>query len=104
MSHRDLWGVTGNTKLRESTIIVLLVGGLEVAPMPIPEAKTFHVQGMHCQHCKKVIESMVGKLSGVESVNADLKSGTVEVRYNVEQVDSEAIEGAISGAGYDISK
>lgn len=72
--------------------------------MPIPETKTFHVQGMHCQHCKKAIESMVGKLSGVESVSIDLESGIVEVKYNVEQVDSEAIEGAISGAGYDISK
>lgn len=72
--------------------------------MPIPETKTFHVQGMHCQHCQRAIEDMVGKLSGVDSINTDLQAGTVQVRYNAEQVDSEAIEGAISGAGYDIKK
>jgi copper chaperone len=77
---------------------------LEVVPMPIPETKTFHVQGMHCQHCKNAIEDVVGKLSGIESVNIDLQKGTVKVKYNAEQVDTEAIEGAISGAGYDISK
>ncbi|NMB10717.1 MAG: copper chaperone, partial [Firmicutes bacterium] len=34
----------------------------------------------------------------------DVRAGTVQVKYNAEQVDSEAIKGAISGAGYDISK
>ena len=56
------------------------------------------------QHCKMAVESMVGKLSGVESVSVDLAAGTVEVKYNAEQVDTEAIEGAIAGAGYDVVK
>ncbi|NLY52023.1 MAG: heavy-metal-associated domain-containing protein [Firmicutes bacterium] len=72
--------------------------------MPIPQSKVFRVAGMQCQHCKKTVEDMVGKLSGVESVNVDLEAGTVEVKYNLEQVDTEAIEGAIAGAGYDVIK
>ncbi|NMB24788.1 MAG: heavy-metal-associated domain-containing protein [Firmicutes bacterium] len=70
--------------------------------MPLPENKTFRVQGMQCAHCKKAVEAMVGKLSGVESVDADIEAGTVTVKYNAEQVDTEAIEGAIAGAGYDM--
>jgi copper chaperone CopZ len=45
---------------------------------------------------------MVGKLSGVQSIDVDIKNGTVAVKYNAEQVDTEAIEGAITGAGYDL--
>jgi copper chaperone len=70
----------------------------------IPQSKVFRVDGMSCQHCKMAVESMVGKLSGVESVSVDLAAGTVEVKYNAEQVDTEAIEGAIAGAGYDVVK
>ena len=51
--------------------------------MPIPQSKVFRVAGMWCQHCKKTVEDMVGKLSGVESVNVDLEAGTVEVKYNL---------------------
>ena len=72
--------------------------------MPITQSTVFRVAGMQCQHCKKAVEDAVGKLSGVESVNVDLKAGTVEVRYNLEQVDTEAIQGAIAGAGYDVIK
>ncbi|NLK07241.1 MAG: heavy-metal-associated domain-containing protein [Firmicutes bacterium] len=66
------------------------------------ENKTIRVTGMRCAHCKRAVESMVRKLSGVETVAADVDSGTVTVSYNAEQVDTEAIEGAIVGAGCDI--
>mgnify|MGYP000946291506 CR=1 FL=1 len=70
--------------------------------MPLSQDKVFHVQGMHCQHCERAIREMVGKLSGVQSIDVDIKNGTVAVKYNAEQVDTEAIEGAITGAGYDL--
>jgi len=72
--------------------------------MPMMETKTFKVRGMSCQHCVNAIKQNVGKLHGVDNVDVSLQAGTVTVSYNAEQVDTEAIEGAIAGAGYDIDK
>ena len=68
----------------------------------IPQSKVFRVDGMSCQHCKMAVERwwqtvrrrVCQRRSG---------AGTVEVKYNAEQVDTEAI-GAIAGAGYDVVK
>lgn len=70
--------------------------------MAVESTKTFKVSGMSCQHCVKAIKDNVGKLHGVKSIDVDLEAGKVTVKYNLEQVDTEAIEGAIAGAGYDI--
>lgn len=66
--------------------------------------KTFRVRGMSCQHCVNAIKQNVGKVPGVEKVDVSLAAGTVTVSYDAEQTNTEAIEGAIAGAGYDIDK
>ncbi len=72
--------------------------------MAMQEEQTFKVSGMSCEHCVKAIKDNVGKLHGIDGVDVDLQAGKVTVKYNAEQVDTEAIEGAIAGAGYDIVK
>ena len=39
---------------------------------------TFHARGMHCPSCKVLIESELGDVAGVSSVNASLDSELVE--------------------------
>ena len=63
---------------------------------------TLKVEGMSCGHCKAAVEKELGKLSGVESSNADFEKGVVEVRYDEDRVTTEDLEGAIEEAGYSV--
>jgi copper chaperone len=60
---------------------------------------TYTVTGMTCGHCKAAVEEEVGRVSGVESVNADLDSKLVVVRG--EGLEDEALRAAIDEAGYE---
>jgi copper chaperone len=61
---------------------------------------TFKVPDMSCAHCKAAVEGELNKLSGVESSNADVEKGTVEVRYDESRVNDEQLVKAIEEAGY----
>ena len=60
---------------------------------------TYTVSGMSCGHCKAAVESEVGQVPGVESVNADVDSKLVVVRG--EGLDDTALRAAIDEAGYE---
>lgn len=52
------------------------------------------VKGMTCNHCKATIEENVGKLSGINSVEADINTGRVNLTgedLNIDQI-AEKIE------------
>ncbi|MFK9119569.1 copper chaperone CopZ [Peribacillus frigoritolerans] len=63
---------------------------------------TLNVKGMSCGHCIKAIEGSVGKLSGVNSVKVNLDSGTVEVKFNPNEVTLDSIKETIDDQGYDV--
>ena len=63
----------------------------------------FDVRGMSCAHCKAAVEEELNRLSGVESSNADVETGTVEVRYDEGTVTTEDLKGAIEEAGYTVA-
>ena len=63
------------------------------------EARTYTVPNISCDPCKHSIESAVGPLPHVESVDVDVASKTVTVSGG----DSAATEAAIAGAGYAIA-
>ena len=63
----------------------------------------FDVTGMSCAHCKAAVEEELNRLSGVESSNADVETGTVEVRYDEDRVDTGQLAGAIEEAGYTVA-
>lgn len=54
-----------------------------------------------CGMCKKTIESNLGKENGIQAVNVDLKSNTVNVTYNPKKVSKEKIQEKITKIGYD---
>jgi len=60
---------------------------------------TYTVAGMSCGHCKSAVEGEVGRVPGVEFVEADLDSKLVLVRG--EGLDDSALRAAIDEAGYE---
>jgi copper chaperone CopZ len=64
-----------------------------------PEAATYRVVGMTCDHCTAAVTDEVAKLDGVASVDVDLD--TKLVRVHGSDVDAAAVIAAIDEAGYD---
>jgi copper chaperone len=62
--------------------------------------RTYVVDGMSCEHCRKAITGAVGRVPGVSGVEVDLERGTVVVRGN--GADDDSVRAAIDDAGYDV--
>lgn len=62
------------------------------------------VQGMTCGHCKKAVETAVGNLQGVSSVEVNLDEGKVKVDYSEAVVSLDVIQEEIENQGYDVVK
>ena len=62
--------------------------------------RAYRVSGMSCQHCVDAVQSEVGQLAGVSSVDVDLSQGAVTVTG--EGLDDAAIRDAIDEAGYEV--
>jgi len=61
--------------------------------------RTYSVPSISCEHCKKAIETEVGKLFDVSSVDVDVAAKTVTVEG---EATDEEIRYAIEEAGYDV--
>lgn len=59
------------------------------------------VEGMMCEHCKKRVSEAVKSVSGVESVEVNLKKKTVEYSGDA---DIAAVKAAITAAGYEVKE
>ena len=62
--------------------------------------KNFSIVGMSCQHCVKAIEMELKELK-LKSYNVQI--GLVEVDYEDNGIELEAISNAIKEAGFEIS-
>ncbi|MCM3759139.1 copper ion binding protein [Sporosarcina aquimarina] len=63
-----------------------------------------NVQGMSCGSCVNKIEGNVGNLNGVESVNVYLSERKVDVTFNENDINLEAIKDAIRESGYKVNE
>jgi len=61
-------------------------------------ARTYTVSGISCDHCKHAIESEVGAVAGVVTVDVDVERHLVTVAGG----EDAAIRDAIEEAGYDV--
>ena len=61
------------------------------------------VDGMACGGCEKSIQNALLSQSGVESVTASHQNGTVEVAFDANQIQPEALRQAIEAAGFDVA-
>jgi len=62
------------------------------------ETRNYHVPGISCGHCKAAIETEVGALDGVDSVDVDIESRQVAV---LGSAADDAVRAAIVEAGYE---
>jgi copper chaperone len=64
------------------------------------ERKIIQVEGMACGGCEQSIQNAVGRLDGVERVQADHTTGRVEVTLDPTAVDDTTLRERITDAGY----
>ena len=62
------------------------------------------VPDVSCEHCVKTINGSLGALHGVESVNTDISSKTVQLRYDPSSVSLAQIEETLDDVGYTVAK
>jgi len=60
--------------------------------------KTFRIEGMHCEHCKRRVEEAVNDIPSLAAA-VDLKAGILTVSYE-EDVADEVIVEKLGRAGY----
>ena len=65
------------------------------------ETRTYTVNGMTCDHCRASVSEEVADLAGVESVEVDLESGSLEVRGP--RVSDDEVRAAVEEAGYELA-
>ena len=63
---------------------------------------TLSVPDISCGHCKSSIEGAVGPLDGVAKAEVSISDRTVDVEYDPEKVELDAIVTAIDGQGYEV--
>ena len=68
------------------------------------EETVLSVPDISCEHCVKTINGALGALSGVESVQTDIPTKSVRLRYDAGQVSMQQIESTLDDAGYTIAK
>jgi len=72
--------------------------------MAMIEDVMLSVPDVSCEHCVKTINTTLGELSGVESVETDIPTKMVRLRYNPALVSMETVEAALDDAGYTVAK
>jgi len=65
------------------------------------ERRTVSVSGMACGGCEDTVENALQALGGVNRVEADHESDSVDVVTD-ESVDDDAIRTAVEDAGYEV--
>ncbi len=61
------------------------------------------VNGMECGGCENRIKNALSTIEGIESVDADYKTGIVKVKSN-EEITKEQMEETIEDIGFEIEK
>jgi copper chaperone len=66
------------------------------------ETAIYTAPAISCAHCQRAIESAVGALPGVQTVQVAIPARRVEVRFDPAQVSRETIEAALDDEGYPV--
>ena len=63
----------------------------------------FKVQGMHCDGCARIIQSLLEKKSGVLAATVSFKESEARVLYEAKTVAEDQLVAAIEKAGYRVA-
>lgn len=90
-----------------ATALALLMGLTLTTASATAEAKeagktatVVFATNLHCDNCKKKIESNIAYEKGVRDLKVDVANKTVSVTYRTDKTSSEALRQAISKLGY----
>ena len=61
------------------------------------------VEGMTCGGCVKSVQNALNQRDGVSSATADLDSGIVAIEFDAALIQKNALEQAITDAGFDVA-
>lgn len=67
-------------------------------------ATTLSVPGISCAHCKMSIEEAVSELAGIDKVEVDIASRTVDLNFDEAAVGLDQIIHAIEEVGYEVPR
>jgi copper chaperone CopZ len=59
---------------------------------------TLHIEGMSCGHCLNAVNRALGAIPGVEIDSVQI--GRAELRYDERTTNPDALEAAVTEAGY----
>lgn len=60
----------------------------------------FHVDGMHCASCERLISLVASRVDGVLAVHASYATATAKVVFDPERIDAAGLGRRLSAAGY----
>ena len=72
--------------------------------MPAVQETMLSVPDISCEHCVNAINGALKELPGVETVNTDIPTKTVYLRYNTNLVTMANIEMVLDDIGYTVAK
>jgi copper chaperone len=65
--------------------------------------QTLSVPDISCDHCRRTIESALGRLSGVQATAVDVAARTVRVTYDETALDQATINATLAEEGYEVA-
>lgn len=68
------------------------------------EETVLAVPDISCEHCVNAINGALKGLPGVETVNTDIPTKTVHLRYDPNQVTMAKVEEVLDDIGYTVAK
>lgn len=68
------------------------------------ETTSFNIPSLSCSVCSNRIQSELRVLDGVERVNVDMKTQSVNISYNPQEVQPQDISKKITSMGFEVLK
>jgi copper chaperone len=65
--------------------------------------QTLSVPDISCDHCRRTIESALGRLPGVQATAVDVAARTVRVAYDETALDQATINATPAEEGYEVA-
>ena len=62
--------------------------------------KIITIEGMHCEHCKKRVETALNEITGIKNAKVDLKNKTATVNLK-EEISDEIILNSVKELGFE---
>ncbi|MGY2488209.1 heavy-metal-associated domain-containing protein [Cupriavidus sp. CP313] len=61
------------------------------------------IDGMHCDGCAAIVQSLLARQAGVQSVRASYAEGLAQVLFEPQAISEQALVSVIENAGYQVT-